>query len=183
MEASIGWSRRRGRVGADVPAKVARSPVVDLAIVLSSFAALAHAVAVPAHLRTWPAAGIFFIALALAQAAFAVVLVRDRLSPAMTVAALWATVGVLCLYVVSRTAGLPFSPQMSAHGGRLVAGQSISPRTPEGIGPLDISTLIAELLLVVVLLSVIDRRARTRSANALAVVGVVLWTLGASGVL
>jgi hypothetical protein len=164
--------------------RAVRSPVVDLAICLSAYAALAHAVAVPAHFRVWPAAGLLFIALSAAQGLLAVMLVRDRVSPAMIAASLWLNVGVACVYVVSRTSGIPFAPRASAHGGRVLAGQSLLPKgTPDGIGPLDLSTLVAELLLIVVLLSVMNRSLRQRTTTLLACVGTTLWVLALTGVL
>jgi hypothetical protein len=161
-----------------------RSPVVDLAICLSAYAALAHAVAAPAHFRVWPAAGVVFVALSAAQGLLAVMLVRDRVSPAMIAANLWLNVCVACVYVVSRTSGIPFAPRASAHGGRVLAGQSLLPKgTPDGIGPLDLSTLIAELLLIVVLLSVMNRGVRQRTTTLLACMGAALWALALTGVL
>lgn len=171
---------RRSTTGSEA----VRSPVVDLAICLSAYAALAHAVAVPGHFEEWPTAGVFFMVLAVAQGLLAVLLVRDRMSPAMVAANLWLNVGIACVYVVSRTSGVPFAPRASAHGGRVLAGQSLLPKgTPDSIGPLDLSTLIAELLLIVVLLSVMNRSLRQRTTTLLACVGAALWALALTGVL
>lgn len=162
----------------------ARSPVVDLAVCLAAYAALGHAVAVQSHFDVWRLAGMFFVALALAQGLLAVLLVRDRLSPALIVASVWLNVAVACIYVVSRTSGIPFAPRASAHGGRVLAGQSLMPRgTPDGVGPLDLSTLVAEVLLIVVLLSVMDRTRRQRTTTLLAGLGVALWVSAFTGVL
>ena len=162
---------------------IARSPVVDLAICLSAYAAMAHAVAVPRHVDSWAVAGAFFAGLALAQGVLSISLVRDRLSPAMVGLALWGNVAVICVYVVSRTAGLPFAPRTSAHGGRVVSGQSILPRGPESIGPLDVSTLVAELVLVAVLLSLMDRDHRRRTTTGLMLVGAIFWVAVSTGAL
>jgi ABC-type thiamin/hydroxymethylpyrimidine transport system permease subunit len=160
-----------------------RSPVVDLAICMSAYAALAHAVVVRSHFAIWPAAGWFFVLLTVAQGVFAVLLVRDRMSPMQVAAGVWGTAAVICVYIISRTNGIPFAPRVSAHGGAAVPGQSLLPRGPESIGPLDISTLVAELVLIVALLSVMDRRMRNVTTNGLVALGLLFWGLAATGLL
>ena len=63
------------------PARAAR---VDVAIVCSVAAAFAHLVAAPGHYLWWPASGLFFVALGVAQLVVAVVLmysVDNRIAP------------------------------------------------------------------------------------------------------
>ena len=68
----------------------------------------------------WPAAGLFFGVLGVAQLA-----VRRRCSfaadtTACCLAGIWGTVGVILMYVASRTVGLPVTPPVPFHGGRWV---------------------------------------------------------------
>lgn len=76
-------------------------------------AAVVHVSVVPEHLSEWPAAGVFFIALALVEV-MAAGPVLDR--PVRTAAAIAATLSVapLAVWLWSRTVGLPFGPDPGA---------------------------------------------------------------------
>ena len=155
---------------------VQRRPVaVDLAIVASSAAALAHVVAAPGHYIWWPIAGVFFAVLGAAQLSFAVLLVRGFDHRSLLMAGIWGTVGVILLYLASRTVGIPMSPPVPFHGGRWVVGRSAIPNGAKHVGPLDVFTLVAELVLVVALVSTLPNRSRTRTVNQLMWIGVALW--------
>ena len=155
---------------------VQRRPVaVDLAIVASSAAALAHVVAAPGHYIWWPIAGVFFAVLGAAQLSFAVLLVRGFDHRSLLMAGIWGTVGVILLYLASRTVGIPMSPPVPFHGGRWVVGRSAIPNGAKHVGPLDVFTLVAELVLVVALVSTLPNRSRTRTVNQLLWIGVALW--------
>lgn len=158
-----------------------RSLTVDVAIVCSAFAALAHFVAAPSHYTWWPAAGVFFVALGFAQSVSAVTLLRGVRAPWFLLAAIWGTVGVILIYVVSRTIGLPMSPPVPFHGGRWVPGRSIVPNGAKYVGPLDILTLVAEILVVVALLSVMPRPMKDRTMNRLLWIGLSLWGVAVVG--
>ena len=149
--------------------------VVDAAIVCSSAAALAHVVAAPGHFIWWPAAGMFFVVLGVAQLLCAVLLFRGVHQPRFVLGCIWGTVGVVLLYVVSRTVGLPTTPPVPFHGGRWVAGRSIVPDGAKHVGPLDVFTLVAELLLVVLLISILPKRVKIRTVNCLMWIGLVMW--------
>ena len=61
-------------------------------------------------------------------------------------ATIWGTVGVIGIYVASRTVGLPMTPPVPFHGAHWVAGQAMVPNGAKYVGPLDVLTLAAEML-------------------------------------
>jgi hypothetical protein len=152
-----------------------RTITVDAAIVLSTAAALAHLVTTRDHYTWWPAAGIFFGFLGAAQLGYSVLLVRGAASQRVLLAGIWGTVAVILLYVASRTIGLPGTPPVPFHGTRWLAGQAMVPDGAKHVGPLDVLTLVAEVLLVVTLLSLLPNRSRVRTANQLMWLGLALW--------
>jgi hypothetical protein len=105
-------------------------------------AAAIHAAVAPEHLRHWWAAGVFFMALAVAEAATAAAVLAR--APALRVPALWAVVVVsavpLLVWTVSRTAGLSFGPQ-GAHPGLLGVSDVLS-------GALSLTTLAIAVVLL-----------------------------------
>jgi len=153
-----------------------RRPVaVDVAIVTSSAAALAHVVAAPGYYIWWLLAGVFFAVLGAAQLLFAVLLLRGFDHRLLLMAGIWGTVGVILLYVASRTVGIPMAPPVPFHGGRWVVGRSAIPNGAKHVGPLDVFTLVTELVLVLALVSTLPQRSRTRTVNQLLWIGVALW--------
>lgn len=72
-----------------------------------------HFAVVPEHLREWPAAGVFFVALGLVEAALAVGALRPMDRRVLLVGAL-VSVGTVLLWTVSRTVGLPTGPEAFA---------------------------------------------------------------------
>ncbi len=152
-----------------------RTIAVDAAIVLSAAAALAHVVVAPDHFTWWPTAGLFFVVLGVAQLLYSVGLVRFSYDHRLVLAGIWGTVGVILLYVASRTVGLPNTPPVPIHGGRWVPGRSILPDGAKHVGPLDVFTLVAEVMLVVTLVSMLPTRSRKRTVNGLMWIGLALW--------
>ena len=75
---------------------------------------------------------------------------------------------VVVLYVITRTVGMPLGP----HYG-----------TVEDAGPLDMSATIAEIGLVVALVTLLVGSYRRWTINALLSLGVVLWVLRLTGIL
>jgi hypothetical protein len=69
-----------------------------------------HAAVVREHVDHWPAAGLFFVLLAAAGLAVGMALLR-RVDALRLLAALAVSVGPLLVWLVSRTAGLPFGPE------------------------------------------------------------------------
>ncbi len=142
---------------------------------MSSAAAFAHLVAAPGHYTWWPAAGVFFAALGVGQLLYALFLVRGTRASWFILAGIWGTVGVILLYVVSRTVGVPGAPPVPFHGGRWVVGRSMVPNGAKHVGPLDLFTLVAELVLVVTLLGTLPSRLKVRTVNHLMWIGLGLW--------
>jgi hypothetical protein len=165
------------QVTAPVSAALAqRRPVaVDMAIVASSAAALAHVVATPSHYIWWPAAGVFFAVLGAAQLIYAALLVRGYGNRTLVMVGIWSTVGVILLYVASRTVGIPMAPPVPFHGGHWVIGRSAIPNGAKHVGPLDVFTLVAELTLALALVSTLPAGSRVRTVNRLMWIGLALW--------
>lgn len=160
-----------------------RRPLVDVALCCSLAGGLAHLVGAPEHLRTWPVSGVFFAVLGVAQAAYAAALYRGRRDVPFLSAGIAGTVAVVVLYVVSRTAGLPFTPPVAAHGGPLLPGRSILPGALPPVGAFDLFTLAVELGVVVCLLALLPVRPRRRAVSGLMWTGATLWALAFLGVL
>ena len=160
-----------------------RTFAVDAAIVFSAAAALAHVVAAPSHYEWWPAAGVFFGILGGAQLLCSALLLRGVRDPRFVLATIWGTVAVILLYVASRTVGLPMTPPVPIHGGRWVAGRSIIPDGAKHVGPLDVFTLVVEILVIVTLLTLLRSRARRRTVNQLMWVGLIVWGAAVVGLL
>ena len=152
-----------------------RTLSVDLAIVLSTAAALAHFVTTPAHYTWWPAAGIFFGVLGAAQLGYSLLLVHHADNERVLLAGIWGTVAVILVYVASRTVGIPGTPPVPFHGTRWLAGQAMVPDGAKHVGPLDVFTLASEVLLVVTLLGLLSSRSKVRTANRLMWLGLALW--------
>ncbi|MFJ3932015.1 hypothetical protein [Streptomyces sp. NPDC090029] len=81
--------------------------------VIASFASLGaaavHVAAAPDHFAEWWAAGVFFYAVGAFQALWAVAVLRFP-RPALMAAGLVANVGVVAVWALSRTAGMPVGP-------------------------------------------------------------------------
>ncbi|MEY2583910.1 MAG: hypothetical protein QOE09_3759 [Ilumatobacteraceae bacterium] len=152
-----------------------RTIAIDAAIVTSSAAAFAHLVAAPGHYTWWPAAGVFFAALGFGQLLYALLLVRGSANSWVVLAGIWGTVALILLYVASRTIGIPGAPPVPFHGGRWVVGRSMVPNGAKHVGPLDLFTLVAELILVVTLISTLPTRLKSRMVNHLMWIGLGLW--------
>jgi hypothetical protein len=162
----------------------ARDPATDIAVCLAATASLAHAVTTPEHWRAWPMAGWFFATLTLAQAVLAVWLFLGGRRLVWLIAAIAGHVAVIGLYVWSRTAGLPFGPGVSSvHGAALDPTHGRIVGLAERVGPLDYISLLAEVGLVVLLMSLLPGRWRSRVSSLMLVGGGALWALALSGLL
>jgi hypothetical protein len=169
-------------VGRGVSQRLRRSVAIDIAIVCSTAAAVAHLVATPDHFVWWPAAGVLFASLGLVQLGYAAALWRFRVTTSVVLAGVWFTVAVIVLYVVSRTIGVPWSPPVPIHGGRWVTGRSILPDGAKYVGPLDTLTVIAEVLMVVTLLGELPSKLRAVTATRLMWIGLGLFGVAMVGV-
>ncbi len=154
-----------------------RSFAVDAAIALSSAAALAHAASTSSHYSWWALSGGLFAFLAVAQGALAYRLYRKPMSDAALRVAVWGTVAIVGLYVVSRTVGIPFAPEIAGHGGAARPGRSIVPGANKYVGAFDLLTLVVELLLVMVLTGLMTKQTRQRTSAKLMWAGLAIWVL------
>jgi hypothetical protein len=139
----------------------------DVAAGLSLVAAAIHVMVIGPHFQEWWAYGVFFLASAAGQAAFAVVILL-RTPPWLVLAGIAGNLAIVAMYVLSRTNGPPLGP----HSGR-----------PERAASLDVACTVAELGVIVALLGLLPAVAGRRTATVLAAIGLGLWTARLSGVL
>ncbi len=174
-----------------------RRALLAAAAGLLVLAAAIHTVLIPEHLQEWVPAGVFFLVVATGQALLAIALRRDRV--ALLLAAVWSSVATICVYVWSRTAGLPFLPAEHdgtahpevSHVGHAVGGLGngvpIFPDGPQasGVEPvaaLDLAALGAELGVVAILVYLLPARSRRWTSNGILACGVLMLVLrGAAG--
>jgi hypothetical protein len=134
-------------------------------------AAAVHAAVVPEHLSEWPAAGMFFILLSIWELAVAGLLLARIEQRLMLLAAAAVSLGPLALWLVSRTAGLPFGPQ---------------PGLAESVGLPDLAAGALEVVSLLAALALLRRPARqpppalpavSGHARSLVVLGLVAVTV------
>jgi hypothetical protein len=101
------------------PSRVARDASTwrGLAVGSSVAAAGAHAAVFPHHLEEAWFVGIFFLVVTLAQAAWAYLVTLDATDGRLLVAGIAGSLGLIALWSVSRTAGLPFGLGREPVGG------------------------------------------------------------------
>ncbi|MFD1052947.1 hypothetical protein [Terrabacter terrigena] len=163
------------------------------AAALVCVAGLVHLVVAPDHFDEWAPAGLFFIAVAAGQLWLAQALSRG-LSARLVPAAVLLTSGLVALYVVSRTIGLPFHADGaglglggSHHGGSQVPGGqgngmpiipgSGAEATIETVGALDLVCVVAELGALALLVGMLPPRQRRSVGNLLLAVGICGWVV------
>jgi hypothetical protein len=159
--------------GTTPPAPSPRSPedaegVLRLTAVLTLLGAAAiHAKVIPEHFDEWVAAGVFFVALTVVQAALGIALLLSRRRILYSSALVVSSATVL-IWAVSRTTGLPFGPE---------AG------TAEVVGRPDTVSTILELVTVAATLPLLKQRpflARWPSRRGWALVAVVAVIVASS---
>ena len=91
--------------------------------------------------------------------------------------AVWGTVAIVAVYVVSRTIGIPFAPEIAGHGGVARPGRSIVAGANKHVGAFDLLTLAVELLLIMVLTGLMTKQLRQRTSAKLMWVGLGIWAL------
>lgn len=117
---------------------------------LSLGAAAIHLIVTPEHFQEWWGYGLFFLALAGAQASYAVGLFAPRLCRAAWYFVLGALLnaGVIGLYVVTRTAGIPLvGPE---------AGEV------ESVGLIDVVSKVFEAAIVLLTVALVFQHLRQR---------------------
>lgn len=108
------------------------------------FAGAIHGVVSPAHFDEWWGYGLFFMMAAAAQVLFGLALVTRAIGPhsgpgwrlgerRLWTAGIAGNTAIILLYVVTRTLGVPYGPDL---------GQA------EAIGVLDVASTVAEVLVV-----------------------------------
>ena len=150
---------------------------VDIAIASPGAAASAHPVAAPVT-TCGGRIGLFFVGLGVAQLVVAVLLVFGVDDRRFVLTTVWGTVGVIGVYLASRTVGLPMTPPVPFHGTHWVPGQAMVPDGAKYVGPLDVLTLAAEILVVGTMLTMLPTRSKGRTINVLMVIGLGLCTAG-----
>ncbi len=148
-----------------VGAQHARWLAARTAALLSLAAAYVHFAYAPSHFEEWWAYGLFFVMAGVAQALFVpVILYRPR--PWLVFAGIAGNLAVVCLYVISRTAGVPLGPHA---------------RVAERVEAIDLATTGVEIALIGVLIVMLGRGARRLVVNGLLALGVLLWVLRLTG--
>ena len=144
-----------------------------------------HLAVIPEHLaESWPMS-VFFLVVGLAQLGLAAAL-RWQLPAFLVAAVIAAHLGVIALYVASRTVDLPFvPPHGSGHNidhlpvaGGVGNGIPVYPGSRiEPVGVLDVTCLIAELVLVAILAGMLPPRWRALMTSVMLALGVlaIVW--------
>jgi MFS family permease len=131
--------------------------LVLVAAACSVGAAGIHFAVVPEHLAEYRPFGLFFVAIAVVQALWAILVVRYPLRPMLLVGAA-ANLATLALWAFTRSKGLPLGPE---------------PWTPEQLGLLDGITAAFELGLVTAIALAL-RRVRLPRRQVQAVAGLAI---------
>lgn len=163
------------------PHGASREKYVVTAQLSAVLAAGIHLAVVPEHLSESVLIAVFFAVVALAQFALVVAL-RWRLPVSVLVTTIGAHGALIALYVASRTVDLPFMP--AHHGGDLVKHLPVAtgvgngiPAYPgsriEPVGVLDVTCLVAELVLMAALAGLLPARARAHVTSAMVVLGLI----------
>ncbi len=149
-------ARRRPTVSADLPLRY-------VAAAASFGAAAIHFSVMPEHWLEWRAAGLFFGLIAWSQLAWGVAVLQTRSREVLTLGLL-GQLSVICLWIVSRTAGLPAGPG---------AGQ------PEKVAFIDtLSTVLEGVALAAAALLLVPRVSRVALRRPVALGGAGLLIAG-----
>jgi len=168
VEAAVPVQPRPPVTSTHAPAETASSSsAVSFATILSLVAAVINLRVAPENLANWWGYGAIYLLSGVAGLAL-VGLLQRRASGAVLQAGIWGSLVMLLMYLVSHTGGIPFGPDTG-----LV----------RAVDPLGAVAAVAEAGLVVVLCGLLASRARRRTLNLLAVVGVALWAAAFAGVL
>jgi hypothetical protein len=181
--------------GLEAPAVRVDGTAALPAAVSAGVAGLIHLALVPEHLAEWWVYGAFFVAVAWTQGLLAWSLLRRSERVSTLLMGIASTVGVIGVYVLSRTSGLPLVPPPGTatathaeHGigafsaqipgssgeGMAVMPGTLAPTQLEGVGLFDGVTLVAELALVVLLVGMLPDRVRAVTTNVMLAGGVVV---------
>ena len=134
-----------------------------------------HLAVTPEHLEEWWVFGAFFIVVGGFQLAFAALVLRRPTWP-VALTGIIVNLGVVLVYVASRTTGLPVHPpeDITSH---------VWSHATEGAGPADLAATGAELVVVCLLVTLLPPRLRRTTVNVMLLTGAGLWALRLSGAL
>jgi hypothetical protein len=152
---------------AAAPRGAALSTAGLVAAAFSLSAGLVHFVYTPEHWWLWLPYGLFFLGAGLGQTALAVLLVARRVGPWIASLGVAGNLGIIVLYVISRT---PYGPPVGP-----MRGHSELPRLT------DMATTLGELVTVIALLAFLPRRAARWTTTLLLLAGAALWWLRLTG--
>jgi hypothetical protein len=176
----IGEHRAHPEVDEDV-GPLHEEVYVLVAAVCAMLAGVIHLAVVPQHWDSSWQTSAFFVALGLGQLGLGAAL-RWRFPPLLLTSVIVGHLGVMALYVASRTVDLPFvPPHDAAHEvnhlpvpGGVGNGLPIYPGSRmEPVGVLDVACLIAELTLVAMLVGLLPSRWRNAVTSAMVGLGLV----------
>jgi hypothetical protein len=141
----------------------------------SLFAGGIHLAVAQEHFEEWWVYGTFFVVTGVFQLGFAAVVLRRTTWP-VALSGIGVNLGIVLVWVVSRTSGLPIHPpeDITSHEGT---------HQVEGVGVADLAATGAELIVVCLLVTFLPARMRRVTVNLLLATGVALWALRLSGVL
>jgi hypothetical protein len=160
VRAHLGIAAEAGIPAATQPAATSVSrPALVLAVVLSLATGWVHLAYTESHFESWWGYGVFFAAVGAGQGLLAAALLR-RPTPGVALLGVVGNLGVVLMYVVSRTDGVPLGPHANV---------------AEKATTVDLLTTAGEIVLVVVLLAMLGRTAGRLALNAMMVLGVLLW--------
>lgn len=114
------------------PARTDRTLATRLAAIASFGAAVIHGAVVPTHWHEWRLAGVFFVALGLAQLLWAIA-VLGRPTRLLLAAGIVLNISAIALWSLSRTVGAPLGP----HAG-----------VAETVGAADLCALLLQIYVV-----------------------------------
>lgn len=140
---------------------------VYAASALSMAAALIHLWALPEHFAEWWGYGGFILAAALAQGGFGVMILRYP-ARLLSLAGIMGNLAIVALYLATRTYGVPLGP----HAGEV-----------ELAGVLDIAATVAELGVILALVTLLEGAHRRMVVNSLLILGLAAWALRLTGIL
>lgn len=165
------------RTGALVPGRTTmrRVPAAYAAAGLSLAAALIHLWVVPEHLEEWWVYGAFFLVATLAQLLFSVLVLASRSNRLVPLGSIVGNVVLVLLYVVSRTWGMPL--------GRDWAPFNPSVAHLEEPDLLAVVSTAAEIGIIVACVALLPGSYRRWTANALLLVGCLVWTARLVGII
>ncbi len=176
---------------ADLPtattSRVEQVAAIATVAILSVVGAGIHLYVAPEHFEEWWAFGWFFLVVAAAQVATALLVLWGR-ALMLIVAAIVANAGTVLVWVVSRTDGLPIGPPVLDMTGGLADPTKGGYGThavglPEPVGVLDLTATVCELLVLAALCALLPRAWRRPVVDGVLVVGLLLWGLFLVGVL